>query len=241
LGNIEVGVVSWGGSRGGCAQAHEYGVYTSVGDFEPFIRQYVPNVSLATAKGDPGGSLDGAQPPNMPPPGETAQVNVDVVPTGPIHLGTPVIVRVSSSDAGVLMLFAKDANGHVTQLFPNRYTATNNSALVASREIRAGATITVPGPADRFRLTAQAPVGDTVVMAIVAPPGARVADLIDRHQGLEEIENWDAFVAQLADRLRAASLAEAAQKNSASGSRGLGVEEARPAIAMAERRFTVLQ
>jgi hypothetical protein len=241
-GNIEVGVVSFG-PGGACAQAGKYGVYTSVGAFESFIRQYVPNASLATEASSSGGPAPGdpigdVQPPQMPAPGETSQVNVDVLPAGTIRLGTPVIVRVSSSDAGLLMLFAKDADGHVTQLFPNRYVSTNESVLVARREIPAGATITIPGPADRFRLTAKAPIGETVVMAIVAPPDAKVADLVDRHQGLEEIEDWDAFVAKLAQRLHAASLA-AAQTNGSSASRGLGVEEARPAITIAERRFTV--
>ncbi|WP_431267361.1 trypsin-like serine protease [Dankookia sp. P2] len=159
-GPVQVGIVSWGI---GCRREGKYGVYTAVAAFEAFIRQYVSDASFATdatpSQPGPLTSVAAAQPAALPSPGLVRQVSVDVTPTGPVKLGTSVTLSVRSTDAGTLLLYSKDADGKMVQLFPNKFVADNPSAFTAGRSIKADVTAVIPGPADRFTITAAPPPG----------------------------------------------------------------------------------
>ncbi len=117
-GPVQVGVTSWAATD--CAP-RDYSVFTSVADFEAFIRNFVPDASFAdpNATGRPIGAAAGASQGDQPME-DAPQVALDVQPAGNIHTGTKLQIRVESSVPGTLVVVNIDAAGQVTQLYPNR-------------------------------------------------------------------------------------------------------------------------
>jgi hypothetical protein len=141
------------------------------------------------------------------------------------------------------MVFNIDAEGRTTQLFPNRRSAPTPNAFQAGAQVRPGSLLALPGPADGFVLRARAPVGENILLAVIAPPGARVEDLLQRHADLGPIPEADAFFEELALRLEQAraSLPLLADAPEAEVARELALRPVRPPIPLAERRFIIVE
>ncbi len=241
---VQVGVVSWGG---GCAQPGMFGVYASVPAYERFIRQHVPDARFidpsTTQTGLSGQILNQGQPTPQTPPGLVGQVSLDILPGERIAVGQTITLRVKSGAEGKLMIFNIDAQGRLTQLFPNRRSAPTPGAFLASTEVRPGSILAIPGPADGFVLRARAPLGENAIIAIVAPPGTPVETLLSRHPDLSAIPNAEVFFNELAALLEAARarMPLVTSAPEVEIARELALRPIRLPIPMAERRFTIVE
>jgi secreted trypsin-like serine protease len=231
---IQVGVVSWGD---GCAQPGKFGVYTSVGFFESWIQERVPNVSFADLpSAEPTGGAKVPAPVasteqqleafvgnNAPTaePSELAQLTVDVLPGEKIKVGALMTVRITSSVPGHLFVFNQETDGKVYQIFPNKFSGQNLPGQARSK-VDAGQTVWVPGKMDRFQLRMAEPLGTNRVVAIVLPPEARVDDLEQKHDNMETFDSIDQLVQAFAERevsTRRVVIEEAVPKKRAVGVR----------------------
>jgi secreted trypsin-like serine protease len=227
---VQVGVVSWGP---GCAQPNALGVYASVGHFESWIRQRVPNANFikpqnASAQGGTtnqqletymqGGS--GSQ------PGQLAQVTIDIAQGSQIKVGNRLDVRVTSSVDGHLFLFNQELGGKAYQIFPNKLSSGDLPGQ-AKAHINKGQRVSVPGPMDRFVLRIRPPAGKNRVIALVVPSEVRVDDLAQKNEGMQAIDDFDGFLAAIVGREQS--------------TRGVAVEEATPTKrAVAIREYDII-
>jgi hypothetical protein len=202
---VQIGVVSWGK---GCAEAHTYGVYASVGYFENWIRHYVPNARFTTGESDTGsdqdlGSIAGG---GNAPASQVAQVSVDM-PGAQVKLGGSIEIRVTSSVAGHLFVFNEDSDGKTYQIFPNKFSGQNRPGQ-ANTDIRAGQGIDVPDVMDRFKLTATRPTGMNRIIAIVVPLNVPTSDIASQHADMRPIADFHALLTSLAARTRGIAVEE---------------------------------
>lgn len=258
---VQVGVVSWGR---GCAQPGLYGVYAAVGTYEEFIRRTVPSarflsaeapaVPVASVHGPGAASRPPSRPPSQPlqqaatpapgtPPGLVGQVSLDILQGERVALGDTITLRIRSGAEGTLMVFAIDATGSTTQIFPNRYSAPNPSAFQAVTRVIPGTIVALPGPADGFVLRARPPAGNNTIVAVVAPNGARVDEVLKRHTDLAAIPDAEAFFSELGGILDAARdrLAPIDTAPEEQVRQGLAIRPMRPPIPMAERHITIVE
>lgn len=246
---VQIGVVSWGR---GCAQPGLFGVYTALPAYEGFIRQHVANARFVGAGAPPrppsparppAAVLATAEPAPGTPPGLVGQLSLNILPGERVPIGEAITLRIQSGATGTLMVFNIDAEGRTTQLFPNRRSAPTPNAFQAGAQVRPGSLLALPGPADGFVLRARAPVGENILLAVIAPPGARVEDLLQRHADLGPIPEADAFFEELALRLEQAraSLPLLADAPEAEVARELALRPVRPPIPLAERRFIIVE
>ncbi|MEQ1712465.1 MAG: trypsin-like serine protease [Hyphomicrobium sp.] len=207
--SVQVGVVSYGL---GCAQPEAWGVYASVPHFEDWIRGHVPNASFtgaepatppaaAVASADQAlAALLGAQ--IAAAPGQSGQVTVDVLPGERVSIGELVRVRVTSSIAGSLIVYSRDAQGQVVQLFPHGRSAGNRIGQTP-RDIAAGQTLRIPASAyDGFQLPAKGPAGVKEIIALVVGPALATRDLTAPYEGFRSVADPTATLTTLAARTR---------------------------------------
>jgi hypothetical protein len=212
---VQVGVVSYGL---GCAQPNAWGIYASVPHFESWIRQHVPNASFAAA---PAASPAPATPANpalaalqelvadlaATAPGASGQLTVDVLPGEAVVQGRPITIRVTSALAGSLVLYARDAAGGVTQLFPHGRSKGDRPGQTP-RRIAAGGTLRVPTSRyDGFVLSASDKPGLNEVVAVVVDERVDISDLTKAHEakaheGFRRLENPAASIAAISRRMR---------------------------------------
>lgn len=233
---IQVGIVSYGH---GCAQAKAWGVYSSVGAFEDWIRRRVPNAVFSdqgAGTGTGGGAIAMAglqnyvanQPATRP--SQLAQVTVDVTPGGAIKIGEVLKVRVTSSVAGRLVVFNRDEAGRTTQIFPNSFTKAAEEGH-AREEIAAGEQIEIPGVDDKFLLRATPPSGVNEIIALVAPPDAKTGEVTQHGKDMKTLTDPESILNAIGER-----------SEDAEGARGLAVEEARSAgRAIGQRKYKIVE
>ncbi len=178
----QIGIVSWGEE---CARPGRYGVYTRVSHFAQWIRDNVPKTeALLTVK--ESDLIDWTESNRIK---ELAYVNLaeleklmapvsghasvqfrrkgddTTVAGNKVRLGERYVLDIRSEATGRLIVIDVDAAGKVTQIFPNKFVATDDARL-----IRAGEIVTVPGPGygfDWFR--AKLPVGSGKLLVFVVP------------------------------------------------------------------------
>jgi secreted trypsin-like serine protease len=232
--NVQVGIVSWGP---GCAPPKFYGVYSSVGHFEDWIRQRVRNANFvrpgslpapASAQGTTDQSLVSIiGDATTAQPGQLAQVAVDIASGERVKVGDRVTIRVTSSVTGNLLVFNEDENGRAYQVFPNKFSGRDLPGQ-ARAKVAAGEPVTIPGPTDGFALRITPPTGKNRVIAIVLPSEVRVDDLVEANEDMRSIPRFHEILDTIAKREQS--------------TRGMKVEEAPPKKrAVGIREYEIVQ
>src|SRR5207244_6937543 len=176
--------VSWGK---GCAQDGYYGVYASVGNFEAWIKQRVPDVQFAVPAGDGSSSqatqaVSGLTPgvTANPQPSSMAQVRIDILEGTRVKVKSYIQVRVLSSVAGALVIFNENPDGTAYQLYPSKPFPGPDGRTDSAR-IEAGRELRIPSPAQYdkgYRIQIEPPLGINHLRAIVVPESQKIDDII---------------------------------------------------------------
>jgi secreted trypsin-like serine protease len=200
---VQVGIVSYGI---GCAQPNYYGIYERPGAHLAWIRQHVPDVSVAEAPASPATGDQGlsglVQDLFSGTPDGT--VTLSVLPQPQVKVGARIRLRVEALISGNLLLFDANDKGELVQLFPNEESLKHR----ANREIKAGRPRIYPGSAyDGFELAAVDP-GRGKIMAIVSKDATGVEDLVKRHLDLEPISDPRAHLGAVCGALRSVALSD---------------------------------
>jgi hypothetical protein len=182
---LQAGVVSWGI---GCAKQGYYGVYASVGNFEQWIKQRVPDAQFALPGSGSSSSSDavnglteGAT--TIPEPGSIAQVRLDILEGNKAKVRSYIQVRVLSSAAGTLVIFNENPDGTAYQLYPSKAFPGPDGRSDFAR-IEAGRELRIPSAAQYdkgYRIQIEPPLGINHLRAIVVPENQRINDVIAAH------------------------------------------------------------
>jgi secreted trypsin-like serine protease len=206
---LQAGVVSWGS---GCAQEGYYGVYASVGNFEQWIKQRVPEAEFAVPGSSEssqaaGGLTDGAS--TAQKPSEAAQVHIDIVEGNKVRVKSYIRVRVSSSVSGSLVIFNENPDGTAYQLYPSK-TFPGPDGRADAAHIQAGAELRIPSElqyAQGYRIAIEPPLGLNLLRAIVVPEGRKIDEIIAQHSDGEAIRDLATVIRLIVDEVQRGAVA----------------------------------
>jgi hypothetical protein len=167
-------------------------------------------------------------------------VTIDVDKGTEVKAGTDIRIRVQSTVAGTLILFDVDSSGKLTQLFPNKFSATRPGALQAWAQIQPGVPLFVPSLGDSFALTVDRPYGENRLIAVIAPPNTKGLDLLGENDRLEPVKDPQALLGRVAQRLAEAREAQDSVNPEYMGSRAINVRPTKPLIPVGERAYRVV-
>jgi Domain of unknown function (DUF4384) len=111
-----------------------------------------------------------------------AGVSVEMRPESEVAVGTTVSFRVSTQKEGYLVLLDVDANGKLTQIYPNpQWFVTAPGARQRSNLVKPGKPVVIPDPADQagFAFVASPPLGTAIVVALLSDRPVQMIDLPD--------------------------------------------------------------
>jgi hypothetical protein len=120
-------------------------------------------------------------PANIP---NTANVSLQMSPDQPVSVGSKIAFRITTKKPGYLLLVDIDADGKMSQIFPNP------EMLVQSREaaanfIKPGEELLIPNATARkrgFEYVITPPTGEAAVVAILSERRVQILDLPDKAQ-----------------------------------------------------------
>jgi len=206
---LQAGVVSWGK---GCAHQGFYGVYTSVGNFEQWVKQHVPDAQFAQANGgtSPSGPAEAASAltegaKTASNPSEIAQVHIDIVEGNKFKVKSYIQVRVSSSVSGSLVVFNENPDGSAYQLYPSK-TFPGPDGRTDSAYIKAGTELRIPSSTQYnmgYRFEIQPPLGPNRLRAIVVPKNQKIDSIIASYSDGETIRDLAPVIFLIVDAAEA--------------------------------------
>jgi len=164
-----VGLVSWGHTS--CGKPKAYGVYTRLSHHAAWLRQHVPGVLArpvvtAAAVGTADlSAMEFVALASSVTDGRRDDVRIAVEGGPVVRNGSLYRFSLTSQVAGRLLIFDVNADGIVTQIFPNQYVLREDLSLV-----RKGETVTVPGAGWGVQFRAEPPFGKGRLVAVVVPP-----------------------------------------------------------------------
>jgi Domain of unknown function (DUF4384) len=108
-----------------------------------------------------------------------AGATLEILPSQELRIGSAMSIRVGTQRPGYLILLDVDADGKLTQLFPNRTTLVS-SPRDRSNALGAGKTITLPEPGSSgFQMIVGPPKGTGMIVAVVSEQPVQLLDLPD--------------------------------------------------------------
>jgi len=109
-------------------------------------------------------------------------VRVDVLPQEQFTLGAPMSFRVTAEKSGYVILVDVDAQGKLSQIFPNMVTLADPAGVDEKANfLKAGQSMTLPeaGGKSAYRFVASPPKGVGMVVAILSDAPLQIVDLPD--------------------------------------------------------------
>jgi secreted trypsin-like serine protease len=159
----QVGVVSWGI---GCGIPGFPGVYTRVSAFEPWLQA---KTSINQNKPSPEVQDVAENATDLPNP---AGLAVRLVQGSAVKIGQKVQFRVDTKKPGYLVLLDANAEGQLTQVYPNAYSMrARTGQTVAANKVSAGKPLIVPDPQnpyDGFEFVIDPPAGRGMMIAVLS-------------------------------------------------------------------------
>jgi len=146
---------------------------------------------------EPGTRVQGAN---------AAELTIEISPGADIPLGTKVVFRVSTKKEGYLLLLDIDADGKLTQIYPNPMSVV--AATVDpqnSNRVKPGKTVLIPNPTDEFagfEFVASPPQGTALVVALLSDRPVQMIDLPDVPANLLGQAQAVTYLANLTNELR---------------------------------------
>lgn len=189
----QIGVVSFGRQ---CAVKGAFGVYSRVSAFHDFLRQIeVVDVQKPVVPDVP--------PPTPPTtvsvPNNAAGLTLGFVQGDTIRINQIQQFRASADRPGYLVLLDIDAQGRVTQIFPNaRSLKAAGGAASRSNFVPAGKQIVIPNPGnpyEGFEFRADAPAGEGAIVAILSAEPLQSVKIPDQPVTLSRVQALDFFSA----------------------------------------------
>lgn len=111
-----------------------------------------------------------------------AGLTLEVLPGPELRSGSPVAFRVTARRRGYLLLIAVDANGKLTQIYPDRNALLAVRGGDSANLVKPGQTVTVPdrkNPWAGIDLVASPPEGVAMVVALMSDLPVQMIDLPD--------------------------------------------------------------
>jgi hypothetical protein len=119
----------------------------------------------------------------MPQYDNFAGLALDILPSAEFPIGSKVAFKLTANKPGYLILIDVDANGKVSQRYPNLLSMTlPQGANEAANFIEPGKTVLIPdlrNPFAHFEYVAEPPEGPGLIMALLSPKPVHVVDLPD--------------------------------------------------------------
>jgi hypothetical protein len=107
-----------------------------------------------------------------------AGVSVDLIPELEVPAGSKIELRIATKKAGYLIVLDVDANGRLTQIFPDPAAATHG-LRDAINLIKPGRPLTIPQRGNPLDFVADPPAGIAMVVALLSDKPVQVVDLPD--------------------------------------------------------------
>jgi uncharacterized caspase-like protein len=127
-----------------------------------------------------------------------ANLKIEILPRSVVQLGEQMKFRISSDHSGYLLVLDVNADGQLTQLYPNEFSDKHDK----ERLIKKGRSVTIPDAYYGFQLTAVEPTGAGALIALVTEDPLSLEDLLESAKDLEVIRDARSYMTQLAVRLR---------------------------------------
>lgn len=115
-------------------------------------------------------------------PRKGAGVRVEVLPQEEFAVGAPMSFRVTAEKAGYVILVDIDAQGRLSQIYPNMVTLADPAGVDEKANfLKAGQSMTLPDANGKaaYRFIATAPTGVGMVVAILSDMPLQIVDLPD--------------------------------------------------------------
>jgi Domain of unknown function (DUF4384) len=108
-------------------------------------------------------------------------LTLEILPSPELRIGSAMSIRISTQRSGYVILLDIDAEGKLTQVFPNRTTLVSSvKSADPPNTLSAGGTLTIPPAADPgLQMVVGPPKGIGMIVAVLSEQPVQLLDLPD--------------------------------------------------------------